>query len=604
MTATVGFTTPPGSGGDGSNSDAALLRERLDKLEAELRERNQYVNRLEKANRDMEQRLREAGETSQPTAELDELEEALKRLVARIAMILQAEKCVFMVHDPDDDLLFAEKPALGVSDEDLKQLKVRVNQGVSGEAFRENRPIIVYDAQADDRTIKEQVNRLGIRNGVCVPLIVEKRDDETNRVTDRRTIGVLHVFNKRYGNIFIEEDVHLLERLARNAAAIINTAETYRRVVHEKEELVETINSLYAGLLVVNKNGRITQMNQSARQIFGLAPEDLTGGKTFDQIIKDEKVCDILRRALEEEASGAGVAEEVTLPEPENPEQQHTFQVQSALVRNESGDSIGTAAIFNDITELKNVDKMKTAFVSTVSHELRTPLTSIKGFISTLVQDVEGFYDTETRQEFYTIIDTECDRLRRLIDDLLNVSRIESGKALSMNIAEFDVRPIVEKVNRTQGASTYKKSSHTLSFELDPKIPEKIQADEDKVEQIFNNLVSNALKYSPKGGNIKVTGKMMSDELIQFGVSDQGMGIPKEHLGKMFARFHRVDNRDTREIGGTGIGLFLVKALVEMHGGKIWIESEVGKGSTFWFTLPTTQPEEAEEGELAKRVAG
>jgi two-component system phosphate regulon sensor histidine kinase PhoR len=473
-------------------------------------------------------------------------------------------------------------------------MRVREGQGVSGEAFRDNKAIIVYDAQSDERTVKEQVGPLGIRNGVCVPLIVERRDEETNRVTDRRTIGVLWVFNKRYGNIFIEEDVHLLERLAKNAASIINTAETYRKVVHEKEELVENIESLYAGLIMVNKNGRITQMNASAREMLGVTADDIAGAKTFDAVIQDETVKDILRRALEEET---GVAEEVTLPEPGNAEAQHTFQVQSALVRNDAGDTIGTAALFNDITELKNVDKMKTAFVSTVSHELRTPLTSIKGFISTLVQDVEGFYDKETRQEFYVIIDTECDRLRRLIDDLLNVSRIESGKALSMNIGDVDVSGIVEKVVRTQSASTYKKASHSLSFDLDPGIPAIIQADEDKVEQIFNNLVSNALKYAPGGGEIKVTGKMMSGgELIQFAVSDQGMGIPKEHLGKMFQRFHRVDNRDTREIGGTGIGLFLVKALVEMHHGKIWIESEVGKGTTFFFTMPTTQPEEESDG--------
>lgn len=574
------------------------LRERLRKLETELETRNQYVGRLEKANREMEQRLREASESAQPTAELNELEEALKRLVARIAMILQAEKCVFMIHDPEEGVLFGEKPALGFSDEELKNFRVRATQGVSGEVFRENHPIILYDAVNDDRTLKENVALLGIKNGVCVPLIVEKRDDE-NRVIDRKTIGVLHVFNKRYGNIFIEEDVHLLERLAKNAASIINTAETYRKVVHEKEELVETIEALYAGLIMVNKNGRIIQMNASAREIFGVTPEDVTSGKTFDVVIKDETVQEILRRALEEET---GVAEEVTLADPENPEQQHIFQVQSALVRSDTGEIMGTAAIFNDITEIRNVDKMKTAFVSTVSHELRTPLTSIKGFISTLLQDTEGFYDNDTRHEFYTIIDTECDRLTRLITDLLNVSRIESGKSLQLNLKLVNVHELAEKVVRAQKSYTTK---HTLHIGLDPKIP-LLEADEDKIDQILTNLVNNAIKYSPKGGNVTVHGKMMSDELVQLAVTDEGMGIPKEQIGKMFQRFHRVDNRDTREIGGTGIGLFLVKSLVETHHGKIWIESEVGKGTTFFFTLPLKQPEEEEgdSGNLAHRVAG
>jgi two-component system phosphate regulon sensor histidine kinase PhoR len=585
----------------GDNGDNESLRQRVLKLEAELRERNQYVERLVKANRELEQKAREAEATvAQPTAELTELEEALKRLVARIAMILQAEKCVFMIFDPEDGELFAEKPALGFSDDELKKLRVRSTQGVSGEVFRENKPIIFYDAVHDERTLKENVALLGIRNGVCVPLIVEKRDEETNRVIESKTIGVLHVFNKRYGNIFIEEDVHLLVRLARNAASIINTAETYRKVVHEKEELVETIESLYAGLVMVNKHGRITQMNASARQIFGLTPDDLAGGKSFDAVIKDEKVQHILRQALEEET---GVAQEITLPEPENPDQQHIFQVQSALVRNDTGDIIGTAAIFNDITEMRNVDKMKTAFVSTVSHELRTPLTSIKGFISTLLQDTEGFYDNDTRHEFYSIIDTECDRLTRLITDLLNVSRIESGRSLQLNLKMVNLHELAEKVVRAQKSYTTK---HTLSIDLDPAIP-IIEADEDKIDQILTNLVNNAIKYSPKGGNVTVSGKMMSDELVQLAVSDEGMGIPKEQIGKMFQRFHRIDNRDTREIGGTGIGLFLVKNLVETHHGKIWIESEVGKGTSFFFSLPAKQPEEEGEGQtqnLAARVAG
>jgi signal transduction histidine kinase len=280
------------------------------------------------------------------------------------------------------------------------------------------------------------------------------------------------------------------------------------------------------------------------------------------------------------------------------------FQVQTAAVRTEGGDMIGSAVILNDITQIKNVDKMKTAFVSTVSHELRTPLTSIKGFISTLVMDTDDSFDKDTRHEFYTIIDDECDRLRRLIDDLLNVSRIESGKALDLNVGTVQLRPMMERSMRIQDSSTYKRPNHTLSWEFAPEVPDTIQADPDKIEQIVANLVSNALKYSPEGGAIEVKAKMMSPELIQFAISDQGIGIPEEHLSKIGERFHRVDNRDTRTIGGTGIGLFLVKHLVEIHGGKMWIESTFGKGSTFFFTLPTKQDEEIDSSALRARVAG
>jgi PAS domain S-box len=584
------------------DSNVESLRERLRSVESQLAERNQHVARLEKAIKEMEQKVKEAGEAQQPAAEISEMEETLKRMVMRVAMILQASRCMFMIYDADNHELFAERPALGFEDEQIRDFRAKVEGTLSGECFRENKPVILYDATTDDRAQAEGLAALGVQNGVCVPLVVERRDEETNKVLDRKTIGVLHVFNKRYGNIFIEDDVQLLERMARNTAAIINMAESYRQVVKERDEAIETIQSLSMGLLMVNKIGRITQMNNSALRIFGLKREDLLGGKTFDQVIRDEKVVELVRRALSAEGD---VAEEVTLQDPESPEQGHTFQIQTADVRTETGESIGTAAIFNDITEIKNVDKMKTAFVSTVSHELRTPLTSIKGFISTLLQDTEGFYDNETRHEFYTIIDTECDRLRRLIDDLLNVSRIESGNVLELNVGDVDVRKVLAKSMRIQESSTYKKDTHTLTHEVAPDVPEIIQADQDKVEQIIANLAGNALKYSPKGGEVKVSVRMMSPEVVQFAISDQGMGIPKEHLAKLGERFHRVDNRDTREIGGTGIGLFLVKNLVEFHHGKMWVESEVGKGSTFFFTLPISQPEEdGSGGSLASRVAG
>ncbi len=369
----------------------------------------------------------------------------------------------------------------------------------------------------------------------------------------------------------------------------------------QRDEVVETIESLSMGLVMVNRNQRISQMNHSAMQIFGVSKDDLAGGKLFDSVIKDEKVQAIIRKSLNGDTEQS---EEVSLSDPRNADAQHVFQVQSATVRNDVGELLGTAAIFNDITEIKNVDKMKTAFVSTVSHELRTPLTSIKGFISTLVADTEGFYTDSDRKEFYNIIDTECDRLRRLIDDLLNVSRIESGATLELNYEPFPLRDTLEKVVIINNGNTYKKSNHTLSWNLPDGVPNLVEADRDKVEQIFHNLIGNALKYSPGGGQVVVSARMASPEMIEFSISDQGIGMSESFLKKVGEKFARADNRDTRTIGGTGIGLFLVKAFVEGHGGKMWPASEgEGKGSTFFFTLPVKQAEDG-GGNLSGAVAG
>jgi PAS domain S-box-containing protein len=565
-------------------ADTKSMQSRIEELEKQLQEKDVVVAALEQANKRLEDRIKEAEEQTRGTADLSELEQILSRFVSKTAMILQAEKCVFMLFDEEDGILQAAQPAFGMTPEQIRQFRVSATQGISGEVFREQKPIILYDAVNDPRTVKESVALLGITNGLCVPLVMEKRDEDTNQVTERKCIGVLHVFNKRYGNVFIQEDVNLLTRFAHNAASVIASAQMYREVVKEKEQLEHVIESAYAGIIMVHNSGRVMQVNQSARTMLGIDEEEKLAGDYRD-VIKSEAVQSVLTRTLDE---GSEIQEEVSLPDPSSDEEdaERIFQVQSAIVRGEDQSNIGVVAIFNDITEIRSIERMKTAFVSTVSHELRTPLTSIKGFISTLLQDIDGFYDKDTVHEFYTIIDQECDRLTRLISDLLNVSRIEAGRALDLNPVEVNLTDIVDKVVSAQKSYTNK---HEFAVEMDPEIP-SIVADTDKIDQILTNLTNNAVKYSPNGGTITVTGKML-DGMVRMAVIDQGMGIPKEHLPKVFDRFHRVDNRDTRKVGGTGIGLYLVKHLVEAHGGKIWVESEVGKGSSFIFELPKCPPQ-------------
>ena len=267
--------------------------------------------------------------------------------------------------------------------------------------------------------------------------------------------------------------------------------------------------------------------------------------------------------------------------------------MQCAPVKDDDGAPAGIVTVFNDITEIRGVERMKTAFISTVSHELRTPLTGIKGFISTLLADTDNYYDETTRREFYTIIDTECDRLTRLIQDLLDISRIEQGKAMQLNWEDVDVVALSEKVVSVQRAFV---KNHALTLDFPPAFPH-IEADPDKLEQILTNLVNNAIKYSPRGGEVCVIGRVIAEpsggdahpRSISLRVTDEGMGISQEHLPKLFDRFYRVDNRDNREIGGTGIGLALVKSLTEGHHGTVTVESEPGRGSVFTLILPVRQ---------------
>ena len=523
------------------------------------------------------------------SATVAQFEDTLKRLVDRISKILQAAKCLVCLFDPAAKTLYATSPAIGFTHEQIAAFEIKsTGDGITAEVFRTGLPIILFDAENDVRSRAENLTALGIHNGITVPLIVEKRDKE-NVVVERTSVGVIHVFNKVGGEAFIQDDLILLQRMAMTAAAVLSSAQTYKGVARENQELLHTIDSLYAGLLMVSANGLILQINPSAREIMGIGSNAPLIGLSYHRAIPHNGVRTLLQQSLS--AGGQEVADEirsnVRQDEADGANSERVYQVQCTPVRDDNGDNQGSVAIFNDITEIRSVELMKTAFISTVSHELRTPLTSIKGFISTLLADKEGYYDEATKQEFYSIIDIECDRLTRLIKDLLDISRIEQGNEMRMYWDKVNVPLLVEKILAAQRAYT---KIHTLSAEFPSDFP-LIDADADKIDQILTNLVNNSIKYSPNGGKVVVSGRSVGDNgsHVLVRVSDDGMGISKENVPKLFDKFYRVDNRDNREIGGTGIGLALVKAYTEAHHGSVRVDTELGKGSAFTITIPIEQ---------------
>ncbi|MCC7229318.1 MAG: GAF domain-containing protein [Fimbriimonadaceae bacterium] len=558
------------------------MRRQLDETRRQLDEERQRRRELEgptdsETPGDNEPRvpIRGGMDSSMEVAPINEADVTLRRLVQRIAMILQAEKIAIMFYDREKGELLGIPPAYGIDDDHLKIFRIRATHGISGKVFREGEPAIFHDTNTDPRTKEDPFGLLHVQNGITVPLVIEKRDEE-NRVIDRTTIGVLHAFNKRHGEDFNDEDVRLLERMARNVGSIIANLQMYREVVEEREELLQTFESLAAGLILVSPEGRLSQVNASARAIFGADADAI--GKNYRDVLKNEAIEKIFlanQRGEETPKTEIHIALGGT---------DRIYEVQSAQVRNEEGRDLGIVAIFNDITEMKSIDKMKSSFVAMASHELRTPLTAIKGFSSTLLEGIdEDMYSKEDQREFLGIVVQECDRLRRLIDDLLNTSRIESGESLKPHYTRFELLPLLEKAVMVQQQASNK---HKVTLKVHNELPDTIIGDQDKLDQILTNLLNNAIKYSPAGGDVIVHAKTEGKDIL-IGVQDQGLGIPKEHLIRVFERFHRVDNEDNRKIYGTGLGLFLVKHLVErVHLGQIWVESEVGVGSTFYVRIP------------------
>jgi len=575
--------------------DIDALRKRIKDLEkeiSELRQRNQELVRL-----------KNNGASDDFAAPISEFEGTLRRVVQQTAMIVQAEKCVIMVRDRESGELVAKAPAFGITEDEVRTFRVSGDTGFSGGVYLNGEPAILTSPENEPEEMRRQFKRLRIRNGVSVPLMIEKRDDH-NHIAERYILGVLHCFNKRYGGEFIEEDVRLLERLSRNAAAIIANAQMFQEVVEERQKLVHTLESLTAGLILINAHGRIGQMNAQARAMFGIAEGENPVGKPYQEVIRHEQSQAILQKKLtapetiadaDGDLSDAEIApDEISIKDEQDEE--YIYQVHSAGVHDDNNAPIGTVFIFNDITDIRNVERMKTEFVSIVSHELRTPLTPMKGFVRTLLDDEnEEWYTAEDRREFYGIIEQNVDRLKRLIDDLLNVSRIErmGSEGIEMNWEDVDIRDAAEQTVGTQSGQT---SKHTLVIDFEPE-RFTAETDADKILNILNNLLSNAIKYSPDGGEIRVIGRLepptetFPEGAVLIGVKDHGLGMTENMKKKIGQKFIRdLENKKIQKVGGTGIGLFYVKNLIERHHGTMWADSELGKGSTFWFRFPRVQP--------------
>jgi PAS domain S-box-containing protein len=508
-----------------------------------------------------------------------EFVETLNRLLMKVAMIIQAEKALYMTHDRNSDELLAREPAFGIPGEYLTDIRVSARQGLAAEVFRSGDPQI-WKSPAE----APELSQFGARNGLIVPLDVEKKD-ENGRVIDSRRAGLLLVFNKRFGGQFVPEDVKLLAMLSRNAAAVLAQARMFEELVEEKERYEATFESLTVGLVMVQNDGSLSEINPSARRIFHVDNGGVGLGRPMEEVLTDETALKVMRAALKGEEGTAEI--NVTLGA-EGEARPYIFRMQAAQIHGQDRQPSGAVAVFSDITDVRGAERSKTSFLDAAAHDLRNPMAAIKGFAETLLSDPEEeMFTKEDRQEFLSIIAKSCKRQLGMISDLLNIAKIDAGKALELHLAPVKVGEVIEDVVRLDQENT---SLHTYRVEIDPAAPPVI-ADEVKVDRIVTNLVSNARKYSPNGGEIALTLKYLPDEdKVQVSIADQGLGIPADQLPKMFGKFSRVKAKGFENIPGTGLGLNMVKNLVELHGGKIWVDSEYGKGSTFTFTLPVKGP--------------
>jgi two-component system phosphate regulon sensor histidine kinase PhoR len=325
------------------------------------------------------------------------------------------------------------------------------------------------------------------------------------------------------------------------------------------------------GVLVLDDSGHIQLVNQSLERLLALTTD--VRGQTVLEAFRLPDLAALVQRLPQDQTAGG---HELELPDKEG----HWLEVNAAHVVDREGARHGTMLVFHDLTRLKQLENTRQEFVANVSHELRTPLSLIKGFVETLLEGAKNDPDLTTR--FLQTIEKHTNRLTFLIEDLLTISRLEGGQ-ITMNLHQIDLHEEIERVLDDLQSRAAEKQV-TIKNLLPPGL--LARADTDRLQQVFFNLIENAIKYGHPEGHVSIGGQQLPDHKVEIWVQDDGPGIPPESRGRIFERFYRVDKARSRETGGTGLGLAIVKHMVQAHGGEVWVKSELGAGATFFFTLP------------------
>lgn len=356
----------------------------------------------------------------------------------------------------------------------------------------------------------------------------------------------------------------------------VRVEDSQETIDSERRRLNMVLTHMSDGVLGTDRRGNITLINEMAQEALNLSEEEALNKSILD--VLDIRKQTTIRDLIEDQSD--------MLLDFSTPEREQIWNASFSLIQKETGFIYGIVCVLHDVTEQQRIDRERREFVSNVSHELRTPLTSVRSYIEALS---EGIDDAETEAHFFNVAQKETDRMIRMINDLLNLSRMDSGR-VKLNLELVNLNELFNYIlNRfdmiLDGNDEQKpQKNYTIKREFTAK-DLWVELDTDRFTQVIDNIMNNAIKYSPDGGVI--TCRMLeSNNQVILSISDQGLGIPRKDLNHVFDRFFRVDKARSRAQGGTGLGLAISKEVIEMHQGKIWADSIEGKGSTFYISLP------------------
>ena len=491
----------------------------------------------------------------------------LRQIVAQASDLLAADACTLRLLENGE---LVARAVLGEASELLSVRRPLGSDPIAAETLAGPAPVAIPDLSADPRVAEEPIVKdAGLAAYLGVP--VQTADGEIQ--------GVLAVYT-RTPRRFRADEVDGLAALAGSAAVALRNALLYERLAQEKDAGEAILAQVADAIVASDADDRITRWNAAAERVTGLRARRVLG-RELGELLRSElgDTDGMARAALEAASAGSSAPMEIRL---ERGGREIWLSITGASLRDPREERPGTVFAIRDVSDERRLDQVKSDFVATVSHELRTPLTSIYGFAETLLRADTTFGDDD-RASFVRYIATEAERLTRLVDGLLSATRLEAG-AVQLALGPVDVPALAREVAT---AARGRSDRHRVKLVV-PAHPVYALADQDRVRQVLINLVDNAIKYSPDGGEVKVQARGRGN-LVEMRVSDQGIGISELDQRNLFRKFFRVDASQRGGIRGVGLGLFLVRGFVAAMGGRIWVESELGSGSTFVVELPATE---------------
>jgi PAS domain S-box-containing protein len=506
-------------------------------------------------------------EINRAITEVLDLEQVLNRIVRVSAELLGGSAGLIVLRD------------------EVGAWTIRSSHGINQDFLKELDPLLADIPEHGDpaKFALPEVNRrlqrmtraasMGLLTGVGLPMIA-----------GGEVIGVIFVF-RSYRSRFSTEDRNLLGAFASQAAIAAHNARLFTQLRQQKQNLDAILESAADGLFILDPSYTFIRVNRAFLRLTGYADEEILG-QSHTSVIR------WLSRepgmTLEEaEAGGWPLTPQASLYVEGDMITEGdgalSVGITYAPALSEDGRLLSIVGAVRDITKFREAEELKSTFISIISHELRTPVALIKGFVGTLRRE-DANWDSNTVQESLAVIEEESDRLAALIDDLLDASRLQAG-ALSLNHSEIALDHLSRRM-----IERFKPQSDVHKFELDfPADFPVVLADESRLMQVLGNLLSNAIKYSPDGGTVTISGHSQPDRIVVC-VQDEGPGISLEDMPRIFNLFYR-SNEAARKTKGAGLGLFLAKAVVEAHGGEIWVDDRVSNGSRICFSLPQNNKE-------------